>query len=358
LLTVQCLPSPQPVFLTRDNDETFFVRSGNGTQPLKPSEILAYLGQRTEPRPSVRLFAQKGERLGQYAIDEKIGAGTMGVVYRGHHALLHRPTAIKLLDPARANDKTIARFEREVQLTSQLNHPNTIAIYDYGRTSEGAFYYVMEYLDGITLDELVKKHDPLPEGRIIHILQQVCGSLAEAHALGLIHRDIKPANIMLNHRGGIYDVVKLLDFGLVKSVDAEQEIALTAPGAIAGTPLYISPEAVQQPDRIDARSDIYSLGALGYYLLAGWPVFTGESVIEICMKHVNRQPSPPSESRGESIAEDLERLILECLEKNPARRPQSAREVLKALSACAAAGRWTQDQAAEWWRAEIPQAST
>ena len=181
-------------------------------------------------------------KLGQYALEEKIGEGGMGSVYRGRHAMLRRPTAIKLLEPSKTTDVSIERFEREVQHTSQLNHPNTITIYDYGRTDEGVFYYAMEYLQGMSLQSLVEDFGPQPDGRVIHILLQVCGSLVEAHSQGLIHRDIKPANIMLTERGGVRDFVKLLDFGLVKAVDTRKQRSLTAADAITGTPLYLPPE--------------------------------------------------------------------------------------------------------------------
>jgi serine/threonine protein kinase len=238
-------------------------------------------------------------------------------------------------------------------LTSRLNHPNTIAIYDYGRTTDGVFYYVMEYLDGITLEELVRQHGPQPAGRVVHILKQLCGSLAEAHDAGLIHRDIKPANIMLNYRGGLYDFVKLLDFGLVKALDSELEVALTAAGAVTGTPLYISPEAVQRPSAVDTRSDLYSLGAVGYFLLAGEPVFTGRSAMNVCMQHASARPKPPSEKRGAVVAEDLEALVLRCLDKEPDSRPQTARQLLKLLAACTPDGMWSEDAAAAWWQDSI-----
>jgi serine/threonine protein kinase len=326
---------------------------------LRPSELLSYLQQRSVEAGTPQVLpALKGRRLGQYTIDEKIGSGAMGAVYRGHHAMLHRPTAIKLLDETKTNEKTLGRFEREVQLASQLNHPNTIAIYDYGRTGEGVFYYVMEYLDGVDLEGLVHMNGPLEEARVIHILKQVCGSLAEAHELGLIHRDIKPANIMLNQRGGMYDVVKLLDFGLAKAMDSQGQLTLTATGVVMGTPQYISPEAVTDPDRVDARSDLYSLGAVGYYLLAGCPVFVGRSVVDICLQHARKPPTAPSDGRGEPIQEDLERVIMWCLAKDPCERPQSARELGKELSACRAAGRWTEDQAAAWWERHSSQAES
>ena len=177
----------------------------------------------------------------------------MGTVYKARHALLRRPTAVKLLNPEMISDTAIARFEREVQLTSGLTHPNTVAIYDYGRTASGVFYYAMEYLEGINLDELVKRFGPLPEARAVYVLRQVCASLAEAHAAGLVHRDIKPANIILTFRGGLHDFVKVLDFGLAKLAGDLREPALTSANVVAGTPHYVAPEAVTRPDQIDAR---------------------------------------------------------------------------------------------------------
>lgn len=293
--------------------------------------------------------AAQEERFGQYSIDRKIGAGTMGVVFRAHHAMLSRPAVIKLIDPSKTNDKAIARFEREVQVTSQLNHPNTIAIYDYGRTAQGAFYYVMEYLDGITFDELIKTDGPQSEGRVIHVLQQVCGSLAEAHGVGLVHRDVKPENIMLNHRGGLYDFVKLLDFGLAKAVDRSEDMALTATGEFLGAPLFASPEAIERPSETDARSDLYSLGAVAYYALAEKPPFKSDNPFEVLMNVLEKAPPPPSQACGRPISSDLESLILSCLEKDPDNRPQSAHALLASLSSCDAAGTWGQDLAAEWW---------
>ncbi len=350
ILLVQCLPAKEPIFFRRDNEEHFYIRTGNGTQPLRPSQILVYLTQReTEPQPTAMFFAKTGQRLGQYAIDEKLGAGATGVVYRAHHAMLNRPVAIKMLDPNRTNDRSVSRFEREVQLTSQLNHPNTIAIYDYGRTTEGVFYYVMEYLDGIALDDLIREYGPQRDGRVINTFMQICGALAEAHEVGLVHRDIKPANMMLNRRGGMFDVAKLLDFGLVKALDASREAVLTEPGSIAGTPLYLSPEAIEHPEQIDPRSDIYSLAAAAYHLLTGTPVFTGSNIVEICKQHIQAQPEPPIGVDGVPIDEDLAKLILTCLSKEPARRPQTAHAVRDALADCNAFASWTQCDAAHWW---------
>ena len=288
-------------------------------------------------------------QLGRYTLDEKIGAGGMGVVYRAHHAMLRRPIAIKLLHVEKTNDVTIARFEREVQLTSQLNHPNTITIYDYGRTAEGLFYYAMEYLDGFDLQDLIDRFGPQPEGRVIHILGQVCGSLAEAHGVGLIHRDIKLANIILNRRGGVCDVVKLVDFGLVKAADAGREASLTASGTITGTPLYMAPESITSPDRVDARSDLYSVGAVGYALLTGRPIFDGQSVPELLFQQVNTPAEPPS-SLGNPVSPDLESLLLRCLAKRPEGRPASAAALIQELACCASAGTWTASDAEIWWQ--------
>lgn len=303
----------------------------------------------TRLRQTAQHEALKARQLGQYALEEKIGQGAMGVVYRGRHAMLRRPTAIKLLDVDKTTDVSIARFEREVRLTSQLNHPNTISIYDFGRTPEGLFYYAMELLDGVSLDGLVRSTGPLPEGRVIHFLVQVCGSLNEAHSLGLIHRDVKPANMMVCQRGGMFDVVKLLDFGLVKAVDAHREAGLTAANALTGTPLYLSPEAFTNPETVDAQSDLYSLGAVGYFLLTGTPVFRGTSLMDLCRQHVDAEPDTPSRRLGRRIDPDLEAVILRCLAKRPADRPATAAELADALTACASAGTWTAAMARTWW---------
>jgi len=297
-------------------------------------------------------------KLGQYALEQKIGEGGMGSVYRGRHAMLRRPTAIKLLEPAKTTQVSVERFEREVQLTSQLSHPNTITIYDYGRTDEGIFYYAMEYLEGLSLQDLVERDGPQPDGRVVNILLQVCGSLAEAHAAGLIHRDIKPANIMLTRQGGVCDYVKLLDFGLVKALDAGKMRSLTAADAITGTPLYLPPESVQDPDRADARSDLYSLGAVGYFLLSGRPVFESGSIMDIIRQHVEAKALPPSKRANRDIAPELDALIMRCLSKNPAERPQSAVDFAHQLAACAPLHAWSALEAEDWWNKYRPSAPT
>lgn len=289
------------------------------------------------------------KQLGQYKLDEKIGSGGMGTVYRGHHAMLRRPTAIKLLDPARLSDVAVARFEREVQLTSALTHPNTIAIYDYGRTPDGIFYYAMEFLEGMNLEDLVEKHGPVEEARAVFLLKQICGALAEAHAAGLVHRDIKPGNIFLTTRGGMRDFVKVLDFGLVKSTESAEAANITSTGTVSGTPLYLSPEAIERPDSVDARADVYAVGAVAYFLLTGKPVFTGATIMEICMKHIREAPAPIAQQRGKSVSSPLETWVNTCLAKAPEARPGNAGDMLAGLEKCEVSGSWTSTQANAWW---------
>jgi hypothetical protein len=310
-------------------------------------------------RREAQKAAIEAHQLGQYTLEHKIGAGAMGMVYRGHHAMLRRPTAIKMLDVDKVNDASIERFEREVQMTCQLNNPHTVAIYDYGRTPEGVFYYAMEFLDGIDLERLVAQYGPQSEGRVVHILLQVCSSLYEAHSLGLVHRDVKPANIMLNRRGGEPDVVKVLDFGLVKAIDEEKRSGATAAGSLTGTPLYMSPEAIQAPLTIDTRSDLYSVGAVGYFLLTGTPVFEAGTLVELCRQHVEQVPEAPSQRLGRAVSAELESALMACLEKSRAKRPQTARDLAHLLQKSPAAAAWSIEDADAWWgrheRAETEQ---
>ena len=299
----------------------------------------------------LRTEAARVRRLGQYTLEEKIGAGGMGVVYRARHALLRRPTAVKLLPPSRAGEASVARFEREVQLTSQLSHPNTVAIYDYGRTPDGVFYYAMEYLDGINLEDLVRVDGPQPPGRVLAILDQVCGALAEAHEHDLVHRDIKPANIILTERGGEPDVAKVVDFGLVKRLsDAHPEVTSSTSNLLTGTPMYMSPEAMVAPDSGDPRSDLYALGAVAYFLLTGRPVFDRTSVAEIIADHLHTRPILPSARSGLAIPADLEQLVMQCLEKDPSDRPRTARELREQLRRIEVRPPWSTADAALWWR--------
>ena len=292
-------------------------------------------------------------RLGQYTLEEKIGEGGMGIVYRASPAMLRRPTAIKLLPPDKMGGASLRQFEREVQLTAGLTHPNTVAVFDYGRTPDGIFYYAMEYFDGLNLDQLVAEDGPQPPGRIIHLLEQVCGSLAEAHGVGLIHRDIKPANILLVERGGVPDVVKVVDFGLATRIgplDSDATATVATANIIRGTPLYLSPEAIRNAPNLDARSDLYAVGAVGYFLMTGRPVFQADSVVEILSHHLNTRPEPPQQTQWTPHA-GLEQLILQCLEKDPADRPSDARTLQRALVGCPCDPPWGTDDAVAWWAA-------
>jgi hypothetical protein len=325
---------------------------------LSAAAIFVFTILLARSRREAQKAAIEAQQIGQYKLDRKLGAGGMGVVYMAHHAMLRRPTAVKMLEPDKVNEGTIERFEREVQITSQLNNPSTVAIYDYGRTPEGVFYYAMEFLDGIDLQSLVERYGPQPVPRVIHILEQVCGSLYEAHSLGLVHRDIKPANIMLNRRGGQPDVVKVLDFGLVKALDDQRQAGLTQQASLTGTPLYMSPEAIQLPNSVDARSDLYAVGAVGYFLLTGQPVFDAENVVDLCQKHVATPPTPPSERSRTPIPAELENALLACLEKSRAKRPQTARDLSLLIARCPEAMQWSIEDADAWWgRHERGQAS-
>jgi serine/threonine-protein kinase len=304
----------------------------------------------------LRTQVVEAKQLGQYLLSEKIGEGAMGEVHLAQHALLRRPTAIKLLPPDKAGAQTISRFEREVQLTAKLTHPNTVAIYDFGRTPDGIFYYAMELLDGIDLERLVDDHGAQPPARVIHILAQMCGSLAEAHAIGLVHRDVKPANVILCERGRVPDMVKVVDFGLVKDVSGISAAAhpeLSNVNTIVGTPLYLAPEAILSPDRVDGRADLYAVGAVGYFLLTGSPVFPGKTVMDVCAQHLQAVPVPPSERLGKPVPADLERVIASCLSKKPDERPETGDALRDLLLACDVPG-WTTADARAWWREHGP----
>jgi hypothetical protein len=299
----------------------------------------------------LRCKVAQAERLGQYSLEEKIGEGGMGVVYKARHALLRRPTAIKLVLPERAGPEILARFEREVQLTASLAHPNTVSVYDYGRTPAGVFYYAMEYLDGIDLEKLVERFGPQPPARVVHVLTQVAGSLGEAHSVGLVHRDVKPANVILCEKRGLPDTAKVVDFGLVKDLTqlGRAQLTLSGTSSIVGTPLYLAPEAITNPEAIDARADLYALGAVGYYLLTGQPVFSGASLLEVAAQHLHQAPIPPSARSPHLVPAALENLVLACLAKDPGARPKNALEVVRALTSCRVA-EWSTEQASDWWR--------
>lgn len=308
---------------------------------------------------TLRKEAFAAKQLGQYRLKQLLGTGGMGEVYLAEHLLLKRPCAIKVVRPSVAADpKVLARFEREVRATAELTHWNTIEIYDYGRAGDGTFYYVMEYLPGMNLGELVDRHGPISAARAIHLFRQLCAALREAHALGLIHRDIKPANIFVARLGGLHDVIKLLDFGLVKPRDSLVPLNLTQYGTVAGSPLFMSPEQGMANAMPDARSDIYSLGAVAYFAVTGQPPFLGATPMEVLVRHARDPVCPPSELRPE-IPGDLEAVILRCLEKEPASRFPDVEALDRALASCRDAGHWTEVEAAHWWASdgEIPDVS-
>ncbi len=314
--------------------------------------LILAVGASFGARAMSRLRRQVAEakQFGQYRLRRRLGAGGMGEVYLAEHQLLKRPCAVKLIRPdGKTDPMALERFEREVRLTATLSHPNTVEIYDYGRAEDGTYYYVMEYLPGLSLAELVQQYGPLPPGRAVYLLRQVCGALREAHAAGLIHRDIKPSNIIAARRGGMDDVAKLLDFGLVRPSAAARAAHVSAEGQVLGTPLFMSPEQAKGTREVDERSDIYSLGAVAYYLLTGRPPFEGDDGLAVLIAHARDPVTPPSRLRP-GIPECLERVVMICLAKDPAERYPDAASLERALGACASAGNWDQELAARWWR--------
>ncbi len=313
---------------------------------LAVSAIIAVGGVQTINTLRSEVF--EARRLGQYRLRRKLGSGGMGEVYLAEHLLLKRPCAIKRIRPDQSRDAgAMARFEREVQATAQLTHWNTVEIYDYGHADDGTFYYVMEYLPGMNLDELVKMHGPLPPDRIVHLLSQACDALREAHGRGLIHRDIKPANIFAAQRGGVYDVVKLLDFGLARDVSYQGDLQLTQEGAITGSPLFMSPEqALGEP--LDERTDIYSLGAVAWFLATGRAPFEDTNPLKVIMAHAHEVPPPASEFNA-AMPTELDAVIAQCLKKRPQDRPRSALALQQLLQAVPVTSGWSAAEAAAWW---------
>jgi serine/threonine-protein kinase len=322
---------------------------------------------------SLRQEALAARQFGQYQLKRLLGAGGMGKVYLAEHLLLRRPCALKLIRPElTGNSETVLRFEREVRAMAALTHPNAVEVYDYGHTADGTFYYVMEYLPGLSLEELVDQYGPLAPERAVHLLRQVCAALEEAHGVGLIHRDIKPGNILTCQRGRSYDVAKLLDFGLARAVVPGQaggqpgepspwQDEGTQPGSEdflpplswgsmpSGTPLFMSPEQACGRGDLDPRSDIYSLGATAYFLLTGQPPFGSGSSAEVLDAH-RCQPVRPLTDLHAGIPEDLQGVVLRCLEKDPAGRYPDVVSLEGALARCACADRWTRERAAVWWQ--------
>ncbi len=304
----------------------------------------------------LRTQLHQARKLGQYQLLWKLGEGGMGEVYLAEHQLLKRPCALKLIKAESGADPiALARFEREVQSAARLSHPNTIEIYDYGHTEDGTFYYVMEYLQGLSLSDLVRRAGPLPPGRVIYLFRQVCAGLAEAHTLGLVHRDLKPANVFVAVRGGESDVAKVLDFGLVKLTRDPGSAALTGDMTVSGTPLYMAPEQTVADRSLDARADIYALGAMMYFAVTGRPPFTGESAFAVMMAHARDPVVPPSQVHP-GVPEDLERAILRCLAKKPDERFPTVKALGDALADCASASEWGPNRADAWWAAEVPSA--
>ena len=321
--------------------------------------FMAFFISRVNVRYAMRL--KKAREIGQYQLVELLGAGGMGEVWRAEHAMLARPAAIKLIrsaalggSPAKQQE-AVNRFVREAQATAALQSVHTIDIYDFGITDRGAFYYVMELLDGMDLEAFVKRFGPVPAGRTISLLRQACHSLQEAHTQGLIHRDIKPANLYICRLGPDHDFVKVLDFGLVISSPSSmaEMTRLTQEGAACGTPDYMPPEAALGKS-VDVRADIYALGCVGYWLLTGCPVFEGDSPVAVLLDHVRKEPIPPSQRTEIEVPADLEKVILSCLAKDAAVRPQSAGELDSMLAACVATHEWNADQANQWWKLHMP----
>jgi eukaryotic-like serine/threonine-protein kinase len=319
---------------------------------------MAYVGSRVVYGLGTEV--KRARELGSYRLEEKLGEGGMGEVWRARHRMLARPAAIKLIRPALGrdgvSDETQRRFEREAQAIARLRSPHTVELFDFGVAEDGGFYYVMELLDGLDADSLLRRFGPTPADRAVYLLRQVCHSLSEAESCGLVHRDIKPANIFLCRYGEEYDFVKVLDFGIVKgSPDGGQADPLqTGENTIQGTPAFMSPEQAVGAE-VDGRTDIYATGCVAYWLLTGQFVFTAETPMGLLMQHVQAQPAPPSVRTDQPVPAALDRLVLSCLAKDPAGRPQSARELSGRLAEIEGASGWTQDRARSWWATHQPE---
>jgi eukaryotic-like serine/threonine-protein kinase len=298
---------------------------------------------------------REARELGQYRLKGRLGAGGMGEVWLAEHVLLRRPCAVKLIRPERAGDpQFLRRFEREVQATALLDHPGVVAVYDYGHAADGTFYYVMEYLPGLGLDQLVERHGPLPPALAVHLLRQLCAALRAAHGRGLVHRDLKPSNVIVCPGGSPHDRAKLLDFGLVRDAAAVGgDAKLTRVGAVVGTPDFMAPEQAEGVAPVDARGDLYSLGAMGYFLLTARPPFERATAMQTMLAHLRDPVAPPSALAAGTPA-DLEAVVLRCLAKRPGERYRDADDLARALAACACAGEWTEEAAAAWWQARSP----
>ena len=315
---------------------------------LATSAALAFILALSTAR--LRREVGAARKLGQYTLEELIGEGGMGKVYKARHAFLRRHTAIKVLDGLRTDRAAIARFEREVQVASSLTHPNTVEIYDYGRTEDDVFFFAMEYLPGATLEALVRSEGSIGAARVLHILRQMLGSLAEAHALGLVHRDVKPANVILCQRGGVSDFVKVVDFGLALDPSFNLAPQITQTGLISGTPLYIAPECLDDPTTVSARSDLYAVGAVAFYLLTGRELFVAANPIDIFRCVTSDARPRPSDCVPNGIPSELDDLVFRCVAKDPAERPDSARDMLASVASIASKYVWSEEDADRWWR--------
>jgi serine/threonine-protein kinase len=318
---------------------------------------LAYLSARAIYR--LGQDVKRAQEMGSYRLVDRLGSGGMGEVWSARHRMLARPAAVKLIHPdslgVDANEASvlISRFEREAQVTASLQSPHTVELYDFGTTEDGTFYYVMELLEGIDLEQLVTQFGPQPPERTVHLLRQACASLGEAHRRGLVHRDVKPANVYLCQRAFQHDFVKVLDFGLVKwhaAVTADADLHLSRAGTILGTPSYMAPEIARGEDAIDGRADLYAVGCLAYWLLTGRLVFEASNFAAMLVAHANEQPSPPSTHTRQPVPASLDAAVLACLEKNPNERVQTAEELVALLDQVQLADEWTQERAAQWWR--------
>ena len=323
--------------------------------------IMAYVGARVVY--SLGTEVTRARELGSYRLESRLGEGGMGEVWRASHRLLARPAAIKLIRSsvprtvAGFSDDMGRRFEREAQVIAQLRSPHTVTLFDFGMAEEGSFYYVMELLDGVDTEALIKRFGPIPAERVVHILRQICHSLSEAASLGLVHRDIKPANIFLCRYGEDFDFVKVLDFGIAKVVNetsSETQTAITIRDVIQGTPAFIAPEQALGGADVDARADIYSTGCVAYWLLTGQLVFTADTAMKTLLAHAHAVPEPPSSRTQAPIPPDLDALVLCCLAKDRERRPQSARHLLQRLDAIALQQPWTDARVREWWNTHLP----
>jgi hypothetical protein len=315
---------------------------------------MAYVGARVVYRLGTEV--KRARELGSYSLEEKLGEGGMGEVWRARHRLLARPAAIKLIRAQTgASDEAARRFEREAQVIACLRSPHTVELFDFGIAEDGAFYYVMELLDGLDADSLVRRFGPTPPERAVYLLRQICHSLSEAESCGLIHRDIKPANIFVCRYGEEYDFAKVLDFGIVGAVrnPADADALRTRENAIQGTPAFMAPEQAMG-QAVDCRADIYAAGCVAYWLLTGELVFTAETQMGLLLHHSHTPPVAPSARTGRPIPAALDDLVLACLAKDPADRPQSARELSRRLAALEDASPWTHDRALEWWSAHQP----